>query len=180
MPRAAATRAATEERSPQGWLPEEVGEALRGRLTSAAMVPSLWRYFRMTRRASPISGNGKTSERHPKSLNVQPQVRGFGETRRGLVVAVRVFQAAVQGANEPVDQAPERVVVVDAAGAEVVRVGAGAWRWGSARRRLGRERVDDPFVVDVPGSDDLVLAARKSARLLTATRHRALHLHRYL
>ena len=46
----------------------------------------------------------------------------------GLVVAVRVFQAAVQDANEPVDQAPERVVVVDATGAEVVRVGAGAWR----------------------------------------------------
>ncbi len=44
----------------------------------------------------------------------------------GFVVARAGFQASVQDADEPIRDPPERVVVFDPAGAQVVVEGAGA------------------------------------------------------
>jgi hypothetical protein len=66
----------------------------------------------------------------------------------------------VQDADEPVRQPAQSVVVVDAAGTELVVEGAGAWGGFQGREGLGVQRVDEPVVVDEPGGDDLLLPGR--------------------
>ena len=79
----------------------------------------------------------------------------------GLVVEGAGLEASVQDSDEAVGQAPQGVVVLDAAGAELVVEGAGAGRCSQGRECLGVERVDEPVVVDEPGGDDPLLSRRR-------------------
>src|SRR5215469_9017625 len=76
----------------------------------------------------------------------------------GLVVEGACLEASVQDADEPVGYAPEGVVVLDSAGAELVVVVAGAGRGAQRGAGLGVEGVDEPAVVDEPGGDELLLS----------------------
>jgi hypothetical protein len=82
----------------------------------------------------------------------------------GFVVRGAGLQASVQDADEPVGQPPGCVVVLNPAGAEVVVEGAGAGRGTQRGEGLGHERVDQPVVVDEPGSHDFLLARRAGNR----------------
>ena len=74
-----------------------------------------------------------------------------------LVVEGARLEASVQDADESVRQSPQCVVVLDAAGAEVVVAGAGAGGCVQGGEGLGVEGVDEPVVVDEPGRDDFLL-----------------------
>src|SRR5215472_471516 len=76
----------------------------------------------------------------------------------GLVVECAGFQAAVQDADEPVGELAQRGPVADAAGAQLVVVGAGAGRGAEGGEGLQAEGVAEPVVVHVPGYDCLALA----------------------
>ena len=75
-----------------------------------------------------------------------------------LVVVGAGFEAAVQDADEPVGELPQCGVVVGAACAELVVVGAGTGRGVQRAERLSHERVDEPVVVDEPGQHGRLLA----------------------
>src|SRR5258708_26136354 len=87
-------------------------------------------------------------------------LRGFFPVRPGgcLVVEGAGPEASVQDADEPVCQPPERIVVLDAFGAELVVAGAGAGRGVQGGEGLGHEGVHEPVVVNEPGRDDFLLA----------------------
>jgi hypothetical protein len=86
----------------------------------------------------------------------------------GLVVAGARFQAAVQYADEPVGQPPERVVVFESPGFAGVVEGAGAGRGVEGGEGLHPQRVDEPVVVDQPGGDDLLLPEARVMGLVAA------------
>ena len=79
----------------------------------------------------------------------------------GLVVEGAGLEASVQDSDEAVGQAPQGVVVLDAAGAELVVEGAGAGRCPQGRECLGVERAGQTVVVDEPGGDDPLLSRRR-------------------
>ena len=79
----------------------------------------------------------------------------------GLVVEGAGLEASVQDADEAVGEPSQGVVVLDAAGAELVVEGAGAGRCPQGRECLGVERVDQTVVVDEPGGDDPLLSRRR-------------------
>jgi hypothetical protein len=64
----------------------------------------------------------------------------------------------VQDADQAVAELAERGVVADAAGAELVVVGAGAGRGAQRGECLTVERVDEPVVVHMAGQYGLLLA----------------------
>src|SRR2546427_7232470 len=76
----------------------------------------------------------------------------------GLVVEGAGGQASVQDADQSVGQPPECVAVLKSSGALLVVVGAGAGGCVQRGEGPGHEGVDEPVVVDEPGSDDLLLA----------------------
>src|ERR1035441_3529390 len=75
-----------------------------------------------------------------------------------LVVEGAGFEASVLDADEPVGELAQGGVVLGAAGALVVVVGAGTRGAGEGGEGLGHEGVDEPVVVDVAGHDGLLLA----------------------
>ena len=85
-----------------------------------------------------------------------------------LVVEGACLQAAVQDADEPVRQPPQRVVVFDSTGAEVVVKGAGARGCAEGGEGLRREGVDELVIVDQPGGDDFFLPNARVIGLVEA------------
>jgi hypothetical protein len=75
-----------------------------------------------------------------------------------LVVESAGFEASVQDADEPVRDFAEGRVVLGAAVAFGVVQGPGAGRDAEGGEGLGHERVGEPVVADVPGSDYFLLA----------------------
>jgi hypothetical protein len=74
----------------------------------------------------------------------------------------------VQDPDEPVRHPPQCVVVLDAAGAEVVVERAGSGRGVQGREGLGVQRVDEPAVVDEAGGDDFFLPDARVMGLVAA------------
>ena len=85
-----------------------------------------------------------------------------------LVVEGPGLEASVQDADEPVGEAPQGVVVLDSAGAELVVEGAGAGRGVQRGEGLGVEGVDEPVVVHVAGHDQFFLPEARVIGLVAA------------
>src|SRR5688572_13004842 len=75
-----------------------------------------------------------------------------------FVVGGAGFEAAVQDADQSVGQLTQRGVVVHAAVAEFVVVGAGAGGGSQSAEGLLVQGVEEPVVVDVAGQHGLLLA----------------------
>jgi hypothetical protein len=75
----------------------------------------------------------------------------------GLVVGAAGLEAAVQDADQAAAELAQRCVVADAAGSQLVVVGAGAGCGAQRRERLPVERVEEPVVVQVAGQYGLLL-----------------------
>src|SRR6266545_3484063 len=76
----------------------------------------------------------------------------------GFVVAGAGFEAAVEDADEPVGELAQGGVVVGAAGAELVVVGAGARGGSQGTKCLLVEGIGEAVVAHEPSKDDLFLA----------------------
>src|SRR5271170_5494700 len=83
---------------------------------------------------------------------------GVMRPRSRFVVEGAGFEAAVQEADQPVGELSEGGVVVGAAGSLLVVAGASAGGCPERGEGLGKESVDQPVVVNVPGQGDLSLA----------------------